>query len=196
VTRATGGSGTRTSRTSVAFWVTLARASLAVALVLALLLQPDKTRPMLANFIGGFWLAAGVMSLRWSASGEHSRRASRTAGVIGVIAGLLVLGRSHMTRLVSEPVGVALLGVIAILTGSFHVMGQFERAHEPTRQRPWTSVILGVFEIVLGVLLLTSYSNLGKVFYLIATGWAFTGAAMLLGDALRLRKQQRRERAA
>ena len=38
---------------------------LATALGLALILQPDKARPMLINFMGVFWLAAGIVSLRW-----------------------------------------------------------------------------------------------------------------------------------
>jgi uncharacterized membrane protein HdeD (DUF308 family) len=180
----------------VAFWVTLARASLAVALGLALLLQPDKTRPMLANFMGGFWLAAGVMSLRWSASGERARRAARIAGLIGVIAGLLVLGRSQMAKVVSEPVGIGLLGAIAVLTGVFHVTGGFERTREPARHLPWTSIILGIFEIVLGIVVLTSSANFGTFSYLVAAGWAFAGAALLLGDALRLRRQRHVERRA
>jgi uncharacterized membrane protein HdeD (DUF308 family) len=178
-------------RAGAAFWITLARASLAVALGLALLLQPDKTRPMLANFMGMFWLAAGLMSLRWSASGDRSRRASRIAGVIGVIAGLLVLGRSQVTTVVSAPVGITLLGVIAILTGVFHVMGGFERRHPSAGRRPWTGTILGVFEILLGALLITSRFEFGRGFYLVAAAWAFTGAAMLLGDALRMRAASR-----
>ena len=51
---------------NAAFWITLARSVLAVALGLALILQPEKTRPMLVNFMGMFWLMAGVMSLRWA----------------------------------------------------------------------------------------------------------------------------------
>jgi uncharacterized membrane protein HdeD (DUF308 family) len=175
----------------VAFWITLARASLALALGLALLLQPDKTRPMLANFMGMFWLAAGVMSLRWSAAGEQSRRASRIAGVIGIIAGLLVLARSQMASVMSATVGITLLGVIAILTGVLHIAGGFERRHLPVRRRSWTSTILGVFEIMLGLLLLMSRFEFGRGFYLVAAAWAFTGAAILLGDALRMRAQSR-----
>ena len=52
-----------------AFWITLARSVLAVALGLALILQPDKARPILVNFMGVFWLAAGIMNLRWGAVG-------------------------------------------------------------------------------------------------------------------------------
>src|SRR5262245_41685871 len=185
--------GTRSRRAGVVYWVTLARAALALALGVALLLQPDKTRPMLANFMGMFWLAAGIVSLRWSASGERARRASRIAGVVGVLAGLLVLGRSQVAAVVSEPVGITLLGVIAILTGILHIVGGFERQHQPRRRRPWTSIILGVFEVALGVLLLLSRLNFGEVFYLylIAAAWALCGTALLLGDALRMRAQSR-----
>jgi uncharacterized membrane protein HdeD (DUF308 family) len=31
---------------------------------LALILNPDKTRPMLVNFSGMFWLMGGIMTLR------------------------------------------------------------------------------------------------------------------------------------
>jgi uncharacterized membrane protein HdeD (DUF308 family) len=42
-----------------AIWITLARSVLALALGLALVLEPDRTRPFLVNFIGVFWLASG-----------------------------------------------------------------------------------------------------------------------------------------
>jgi uncharacterized membrane protein HdeD (DUF308 family) len=45
---------------NTAFGVTLARSLLAVALGLALVLKPEKTRPMLVNFMGMFWLMAGI----------------------------------------------------------------------------------------------------------------------------------------
>ena len=56
-----------------AFWITLARSVLATAVGLALILQPDKARPMLVNFMGVFWLAAGMVSLRWGTNGERPR---------------------------------------------------------------------------------------------------------------------------
>jgi uncharacterized membrane protein HdeD (DUF308 family) len=72
-----------------AFWITLARSVLATALGLALILEPEKTRPMLINFMGMFWLMAGLMSLRWGTNGERARRASVVAGMVGITAGAL-----------------------------------------------------------------------------------------------------------
>src|SRR5512136_1725186 len=85
-----------------AFWITLARSVLALALGLALIMEPEKSRPFLINFIGVFWFVAGLMSLRWGASGERARRASILVGVVGIMAGVLVLGRYLLIQWVGE----------------------------------------------------------------------------------------------
>src|SRR5512143_744561 len=132
-----------------AFWITLVRSMLATALGLALILQPDKARPILVNFIGVFWLAAGIMNLRWGASGERARRMSVVAGSVSIVAGLLILGRFLLSQLVGEAPIVLLLGGIVVLTGLVHVFEGFRT--ESGRQRSWTSTLLGVFEIILGL---------------------------------------------
>ena len=56
----------------MAFWITLVRGLLAIGLGVVLIFQPDKTRPMLVNFMGMFWLVSGIISLRWGARGERA----------------------------------------------------------------------------------------------------------------------------
>jgi len=135
-----------------AFWITLARSAMALALGLALLLQPDKARPMLVNFIGVFWLAAGIMSLRWGANGERARRLTVVVGVVGIVAGLMILGRFLLIQIVGEASMVLLLGGVIVLTGLVHVFDGFRTGSG--RQRSWTSTLLGAFEIVLGLAVL------------------------------------------
>jgi uncharacterized membrane protein HdeD (DUF308 family) len=60
---------------NVGFIITLIRGILAVSLGVMLVFQPEKTRPMLGNFMGMFWLVSGIFSLRWGASGERAQRA-------------------------------------------------------------------------------------------------------------------------
>ena len=122
-----------------AFWITLARSLLALALGLALIFHPDKTRPILVNFIGVFWLAAGIMSLRWSASGERARRMSVVVGIVGIVAGVLILGRFLLSQLVGEAPMVLLLGTVVVLTGLVHVFEGFQTGPGHQRQRSWTS---------------------------------------------------------
>jgi hypothetical protein len=52
----------------------LARSILALAVRVVLILHPDKTRPMLVNLIGMFWLTGGTMSVRRGVSGERTQR--------------------------------------------------------------------------------------------------------------------------
>ena len=172
-----------------AFWITLARSALALALGLALVLQPDKTRPMLVNFMGVFWLAAGIVSLRWGASGEQARRMSVVVGIVGIVAGVLILGRFLLIQRVGEAPIVLLLGVIIMLTGLVHVFEGFRTGPGHARQRSWTSTLLGAFEIVLGLVVLLWREEFGPVFYAVVTIWAFTAALVLLREALRQRSR-------
>lgn len=167
-----------------AFWITLARSVLALALGLALILHPDKSRPMLVNFIGVFWLAAGIMSLRWATSGERAQRMSVVVGIVGIVAGVLVLGRFLLIQLVGEAPIVLLLGSVVLLTGLVHVFEGFRTGTDRHRQRSWISTLLGAFEVALGLVVLLWREDFGPVFYAVVTIWAFLAAFALLREAL------------
>lgn len=177
----------------VAFWVTLFRGVLAALLGLALIIQPDKTRPVLVNFMGMFWLVSGIMSLRWGASGQRARRLSLAAGFIGILGGLLVLTRDLAQGLLEDRTVFYILGSIIILTGFIHAAGGFRVGHDAVRPWSWTSFLLGIFEIILGVLLIIYPSDPRPGVFIAASIWAFIGAFMLFGDALRQRAQHRRQ---
>ncbi len=170
-----------------AFLITLARSVLALALGLALILEPEKSRPFLVNFMGMFWLAAGLMSLRWEASGERARRVSVVVGIVGILAGVLVLGRFLLMQLVGETPIVLLLGVIIVCTGLVHVFEGFRTGSHHQRQRSWVSTFLGAFEVVLGLVVLVWRDDFGPIFYLVVAIWAFAAAFALLRDALHQR---------
>ncbi len=81
----------------MAFVITLIRGMFAIILGVALLFQPDKTRPLLVSFMGMFWLGSGIISLRWGVHGERARGLSLLAGAAGVLAGLGMLSRRFAT---------------------------------------------------------------------------------------------------
>ncbi|HTP10458.1 MAG TPA: DUF308 domain-containing protein [Anaerolineae bacterium] len=178
---------TQPTKRSVAHWVTLARSVLALTLGLGLILEPDKTRPMLINFIGMFWLMGGLMSLRWSVSGERARRISVVVGVVGIVAGALILGRFLLAQLLGESPIILLLGAIITLTGVVHVFEGFRTGTDRQRRRSWVSTLLGIFEIVLGVTVLLWRDDFGSFFYALVTIWAFMAALILLREGLRQR---------
>jgi uncharacterized membrane protein HdeD (DUF308 family) len=149
----------KSEREIMAFWITLVRGMLAVTLGVALVFYPDKSRPMLGNFMGMFWLVSGVISLRWGVRGERSRGFPVLAGVVGVFAGLGMLGRNFARGWATEAVFLSVLGLIILLTGLMHIFGSFRAGPEEAqpgelrRKRSWTAFILGLFEVVLGLVL-------------------------------------------
>jgi uncharacterized membrane protein HdeD (DUF308 family) len=182
----------RSRRAGIPFWVTILRAILATLLGLALIIQPDKARPMLVNFMGMFWLASGFMSLRWGASG---RRANGiwpiVAGVAGIIAGILALTRHLTMGYLDELIALNILGAVMILTGLIHISGGF-RTGRQERHRTWAAALLGVFELLLGLLAILAQSlEFSRIFYWSLTIWALVGGFMLFTDALALRRRAR-----
>jgi uncharacterized membrane protein HdeD (DUF308 family) len=172
---------------NAAFWITLARSVLAVTLGLALILQPDKARPMVLNFMGLFWLTAGIMNLRWGTNGERARRLSVVIGSVGIVAGALVLGRFLLSQLMGQELIELVLGITIVLTGLVHVFEGVRTGTGSQRQRSWTSTALGAFEVVLGLVVLIWRDEFGATFYVVVIVWAFVAAFVLLSEALRQR---------
>jgi uncharacterized membrane protein HdeD (DUF308 family) len=173
------------------FWITLIRGLLALTLGAALLLYPDRARPMLANFMGMFWLTSGIISIRWGISGERSRGLPVLAGVVGIVAGLGMLGRHFAPNVAPLDVFLSLLGLVILLTGLLHIYYGMGRGHRE-RKRSWPATILGVFEIVLGLILVFAPMERGPTLLLAAGVWALLGGVILIGDALRMRRLQKR----
>jgi uncharacterized membrane protein HdeD (DUF308 family) len=47
------------------WWITLIRGIAALLLGVALLVAPVRGRPMMAQYMGMYWLASGVLSMVW-----------------------------------------------------------------------------------------------------------------------------------
>ena len=179
------------NRSNIGFFVTLLRGLFAVTLGIALIFQQDKTRPILANFMGMYWLASGVISLRFGATGRRARGLPLLAGVIGVFAGVAMLGRSVAGEYIAEEIMFAVLGIMIILTGFLHIFGGFRTELGERRRWSWKSFLLGLFEIVLGVLLIVEPLEQGVFIYIAASVWALLGGFILVSDAFRTRHQSR-----
>jgi uncharacterized membrane protein HdeD (DUF308 family) len=174
-------------RRAIAIRVMIVRGAFAIVLGLGLLIQPDKASPALLNFMGLYWLASGLVSVRFGLAGERPRhRFPVLAGLIGVVAGLAVLLRGLLGAQVSEAVLLTLLGVVILLTGVVNIAGGFDVSPAPGRRwRP--GLPLGLMEILLGATLAVSPLELGRLVYLAASAWALVGGVVLISDALRMR---------
>jgi uncharacterized membrane protein HdeD (DUF308 family) len=170
------------------FWIALTRGLIIIFLGLSLLVIPDKTLKMLGNFMGIFWVMTGIVSIRQE-SRRDGNRLSLAVGVIGVLAGLLVVTRTLAQRWLDGALIVSTLGVVIALTGIAHVVGGFRVGKRALHGRTSLSIMLGIFEFVLGVLVLLSPTLEPQFMYWAAIAWAILGGILLLGDAYRQRRE-------
>jgi uncharacterized membrane protein HdeD (DUF308 family) len=183
----------QTNNLQIMFWVTLLRGFMAITLGLALWIQPQKLRPFLITSMGMFWLVSGVMSIRWGLSGKRARGMPLLAGIVGVLAGLAALSRRFdlLDTLVSDVLVITVLGTAILLTGLMHMLGGFRTGEEASRERSWTSFLMGLFEFIMGAMLILEPMRQGTLIYLGVSIWAMIGGVILIGDALRLRSRVR-----
>jgi uncharacterized membrane protein HdeD (DUF308 family) len=82
---------------------------------------------------------------------------------------------------------LAILGVVIALTGVAHVLGGFELADRSGRRwRP--GVPMGILEIGLGTTLVVTSGHAGSLSTWLASAWALLGGALLVSDALSMRR--------
>jgi uncharacterized membrane protein HdeD (DUF308 family) len=173
------------------YWVTLIRAGLALTLGLAVIFifLPGEQVPLLVNFMGMFWLINGIIILRWGMRSEERRIIPILAGIVGILTGSIVLIGWPFPR----ALGMFVLGAVILMTGLLRVMGGFIMEEKKFLQRPKSTISLGFFEIVLGLLLMYIRAKYDFRLYLVAGLWALFGGITLLNEAMKLRKQLRQQ---
>jgi uncharacterized membrane protein HdeD (DUF308 family) len=183
-----------------AFWLALLRGFFAIMLALALIFNPEKTRVMLVNFMGFFWLTNGIILIRntHAVFGDQTERllgkkTSLVMGIVAILTGLMVISRSITRQYVQEVVFIELLGGIILLTGILHLISGFRVGRQIKAKHMSARKILAIFEIVLGMMLIVSPLEQGPFIYWTATIWALVGGGLIISDAFYQRAQLKRE---
>lgn len=175
----------------VVFLATLVRGSVALALGSAVIIDPEAARPFLANFIGVYWLVAGILSLRWGIVSEQGRWLPRLVGIVGIVAGLIVVLRLLFTGFFTHATALTLLGAVALVNGLVHATAGFRSGEQWKRKWSVESLLLGTVEITLGTLLILQPAEVLPVITYVVVAWAYAGGAILISDALRMRASSR-----
>lgn len=180
----------------MAYWLTLGRSIFAIALGVAIFFYPDKTRPMLGNFIGMFWIAGSLMSIRWGLAHNRSRNLTLIIGVLGAIAGLLMVSRFVVGNWVRQDLVDLLLGSIAVITGMLHMTGHLRVTKYAESSRTRSGIALGIFEVILGLVVLFTPWRESTIVNFVVAGWALIGGIILFVDSLMMRKESKAQEAA
>jgi uncharacterized membrane protein HdeD (DUF308 family) len=173
------------------WWITFARGLLVLVLGVALLAGAN-TRTNVATFFGVYWILTGVLAIRWALSPNRERIPVLVlvSGIVGLTTGVVVLARSLFQSLLSTELAIDLIGVTAVLVGILRIGRGFRTEPLLHRRWAWDSVMLGTFEVVLGVSLLAGAAGSSWMLDAI-TAWAIGSGFVLTLDALQLRRVAR-----
>ena len=104
--------------------------------------------------------------------------------MIGLVAGLLVLGRHLLEPVVSARVLVDAFGVSAVLTGTLRLAGAFEVERRTGRWWTFGGLPLGSVEIMLGAIVLIAGSGNLRLVTAAVGAWGLIGGTLLLAGGL------------
>ncbi len=163
---------------------TALRAVLAFGIGVALLVVPGRGEEAIAGFMGAYFLVSGVFSLLWARRGPVLRRLAFVAGCVGVVTGASVMVYGVAGGQIPPRDQVLMgLGLAIGVTGVLHLVGGFMIGERIDRW-PAGHLLLGLLEIILGVILLFAPAWRGLI-DTAATIWAFAAGSVLAFDAIR-----------
>lgn len=168
----------------------------ALFLGILLIFMPEKSFPLLGNLMGGFWLSSGLVLLHKDADRAFKvlgRRTTQIAGLVAIVSGLLVVLRRFLEGWIDQGLVVQMLGLVIFLTGILHMWGEIRISRFRISRLTWGHFVLGIFETILGIMLLLSPLSFGWPVYLAATIWAFVGGVTITVSAVYDHLQTRKE---
>jgi uncharacterized membrane protein HdeD (DUF308 family) len=170
------------------WWIFLVRGIAALLLGLTLVLQPETSRPKMIQYIAIYLLASGILSFLWGFSVGRRVGLWSLAGSVGVIGGLAFMLLPNLGNPVEDYILAFMLGFIMLVAGVVHVFGGFRTGMDYGRVLSWGSLLLGLVEIILGMMMLASPWVSIEMITLMGIIWGFTAGVGLIGEAFRLRK--------
>ncbi len=137
---------------AIPWWLVLIEGIALIILGLFLLTSPGATTLVLIQFLGIYWLVGGIFKIV-SMFLDHSMWGWKLfAGILGILAGLIVLQHPIWSPFVVAGTLVILLGIQGIIYGGVGVWQAFKGAG-------WGAGILGALSIIFGIYLL---ANIGQ----------------------------------
>jgi uncharacterized membrane protein HdeD (DUF308 family) len=139
-----------TAEKSEVWWVFLLEGIAAIIFGILLITSPAATVVAFVIFLGFYWLFVGVLELvRVFVDRSVPWYWSLLIGVVGIIAGLIVLRHPLFAAIVLPTAIVVWLGVLGLVIGVFAIIGGFTGGGIG-------SFIFGVINFIIGLILLGS----------------------------------------
>jgi uncharacterized membrane protein HdeD (DUF308 family) len=141
---------TLTPQQSSIWWLFLLQGIAGIILGFLLITDTDTTMIVLVTFLGFYWLMMGVLSLvRIFVDRSVPWIWSLLIGIVGVLAGIVVLRHPLLATIMVPTVIVIVLGVEGLVMGVLEIIGGISGGGIG-------SFLMGVLYVIVGLLLLAS----------------------------------------
>ncbi len=133
----------------IPWWLVLIEGIALLILGLLLLARPAMTTIILVQVIGIFWFIDGIFRIIGIFIDRTAWGWSLFAGILGIIAGIIVLRHPLWAPAVAGSALIIILGIEGIIIGAVGV-------YQAIKGAGWAAGILGVVSILFGILLLAN----------------------------------------
>lgn len=170
------------------WWIYLLQGIVAVVLGFLLLASTAKTLKVLIAIMGIYWIISGIFNIVAALTGHVQAHKwwVVVAGVISIIAGMLVLDNMVWSTVVVPTLATFIIGIAAVVNGLVTIVAG--RSKGEARQRSWGGFFLGLLYIGIGVLVMLN-PLLSAVALVYATAvWALIGGLVLIVMSFQVKK--------
>ena len=134
-------------RADIPWWLVLLNGICLIIIGILFMIAPGKTTLLLVQFIGIYWLIAGIFSIVRIFMDTSGWGWNLFSGVLGIIAGILVLQHPLWSAVLVPTVLIIVLGIYGLIAGVIALIEAFRGGFS------WGPLILGIISIIFGLLL-------------------------------------------
>jgi uncharacterized membrane protein HdeD (DUF308 family) len=138
------------------WWLILMAGVLNLIVGILLLANPAKTAIALAWVLGLYWFVQGILILVAMFLDHSAWGWKLFMGILGILAGIVVMRHPIASALVVPSILVLLLGIQGLVMGGISLVLAF-------RGGGWGAGILGALSTLFGIILILNYANLTTV---------------------------------
>jgi uncharacterized membrane protein HdeD (DUF308 family) len=166
------------------WWLLLLGGILNIIVGILLLTNPGKTTLALVWVLGLYWLIQGIFFISGMFLDHSAWGWKLFSGILGIIAGILVMRHPIASTLVIPQIAVLLLGIQGLISGAVMLVMAFKGGG-------WGMGILGVISIIFGIILILAFGELGTalVFIWVVGIFALVGGIVQIFQAFRQRQE-------
>ena len=130
-------------------WLLLLQSIALLILAFLLFTAPAKSAVVLVTFLGMYWLVSGIFNIVWIFFERSQWGWKLFSGILGIIAGLLILDNPLWSTLLVPTTLIIVMGVWGLMIGIVGLIQAFMGGG-------WGAAVLGILSIIFGIILLAN----------------------------------------